>query len=288
MSGMGEGLIAENEGTSTWEGSGAAGDLFHLGQDVLSDALSWNTAFDAGLVGIDVLSSMENPLGALLASGVGWLLEHIPGISEVWDKLTGSAAAIEQIAGTWDNIAKSLSSSQSSYVTSSAQIEQWSGPAATSYRQVADGYASALAGASAEAEALAIVVRGVGALVATLKDIVYTLIADFIEFTVLPAILSALATAWCTFGASVAAAITYIEIQADVAAGQITLQITRTTEEIVVISERAAKAIGKLGELESALKKLAEDVNVGKDSAYLLVHDLTDQAKGGVNHHTAG
>lgn len=285
---MVDGLIAANDGTTAVEGAGAAGDLFHLGQDVLSDALSWNTAFDAGLVGIDVLSSMENPLGALIASGVGWLLEHVPGLSDVWDKLTGSAAAIEQIAGTWDDIARSLSTSRSSYVTSSQQIERWSGPAATSYRQVADGYAAALGGASAEAEALAIVVRGVGALVATLKDVVYTLIADFVEFTVLPAILGALATAWCTFGASVAAAITYIEIQADVAAGQITLKITKTTEEILVISERAAAAISKLAKLESALKKLAEDVSVAKDAGYLLVHDVTDQAKGGVDHRAVG
>ncbi|MEO6887268.1 MAG: hypothetical protein ABI232_13420 [Jatrophihabitantaceae bacterium] len=284
------GLIATSEGTPGADGSGAAGDIFHLGQDLVTDSVSWDTLFDGGMVGIDILTNCANPLGGLISAGVGWLLEHFPGISDVWDKLMGDAAAIEQIANTWDNISRSLGESQSAYVTASNQVEQWSGTASDSYRQVANAYSSSLAGASTEAEALAVVVRLVGGIVATLKDLVYTLISEFIEFTVLPAILGAIATSWCTFGGSIGVAITYIEIQADITAGRVTVQITRTTEELIVVSERTAKVLAKLAKMKAALKDLTEELDKNKSTVREVLlaggHAGAEQGKGGVSHRT--
>jgi hypothetical protein len=276
-------LIAEKEGTPGLEGTGAVGDVIHLGSDLFGDGTGWETLVDGGLVGIDILANMENPLNGLISAGVGWLLEHVPGISDIWDKLTGDPGAIEQIAATWENIARSLEESGNAYTSASSQIESWSGPAKESYTQVANAYATALAGTSTEAEALSVVVKLVGGLVAGAKDVIYTIISDFVEFTVLPAILSALATSWCTFGGSVAAAITYIEIQADIAAGQITLKITHTTEQITVISERTATVVGKLAKLEHALSELAKEVdqsrNIAKELLIAAAHGETEQAR---------
>ena len=120
---MGE-LIAEKEAKPGLEGSGSVGDVLHLGQDLYTDALSWNSAFDAGMVGIDILTWCENPLGGLISAGVGWLLEHLPLISDVWDKLTGDATAIEQVSATWENIARALDSAKQSYESASSEIEQ--------------------------------------------------------------------------------------------------------------------------------------------------------------------
>jgi len=276
-------LIAEEEAKPALEGTGAVGDVLHLGNDLFGDGTGWETLVDGGLVGIDILANMENPLGGLISAGVGWLLEHVPGISDIWDKLTGDPAAIEQIAATWENIAHSLEESCKEYTSTSSQIETWSGPAKESYTQVANAYASALGGTSTEAEALSVVVKLIGGLVAATKDLIYTIISDFVEFTVLPAILGALATSWCTFGGSVAAAITYIEIQADVAAGQITIKITHTTEQIVVISERTATVIGKLAKLEHALTELGEEVaknkNLAKEALLAVAHGETEKAR---------
>jgi ribosomal protein S5 len=275
-------LIAEDEPKPALEGTGPVGDVLHLGNDLFGDGTGWEGLVDGAMCGLDILMYCENPLGGLIAAGVGWLLEHVPGVSDVWDKLTGDAGAIEQIAGTWDNISKSLDSSHSSYATSASQIEKWSGPAAKSYAQVSNAYATAIAGASTEAEALSIVVRLIGGLVAGTKDIVYDLISEFIEFTVLPAILGAIATSWCTFGGSIAVAVTYIEIQADITAGQVTLKITHTSEQIVVVGERTVKVVGKLGKMERALKELAEALEKNKSLAKKLllpvVHGEVEQA----------
>jgi hypothetical protein len=276
-------LVAEHEAKPGLEGSGAVGDVVHLGNDLFGDGTGWETMVDGALCGVDILLYCENPLGGLIAAGVGWLLEHMPGISEVWDKLTGDPGAIEQIAATWDNISRALNSDQSAYTSASSQIEQWTGPAAQSYAQVANAYATALAGASTEAEALAVVVRLVGGLVATTKDLIYTLISEFIEFTVLPAILGAIATSWCTFGGSIAVAITYIEIQADITAGQITVKITHATEEIVVISERTARVVGKLAKMEHALSELAKELeknkSLVKETLEAATHGEVEQAR---------
>jgi methyl-accepting chemotaxis protein len=284
-------LIAEKESKPGTEGSGAAGDIYNLGADLVSDSQGWDTLLDEAMVGIDILMNCENPLGGLISAGVGWLLEHIPGISDIWDKLTGDPQAIEQIANTWDNISRSLGESQTSYLTASNQIEKWSGPASDSYRQVANAYASSLSGASMEAEALAVVVRLVGGLAATVKDAIYKIISDFVEFTVLPAILGAIATSWCTFGGSIGVAITYIEIQADITAGQVTVKITETTEEITVISERTAKVLAKLAKMKTALKDLSEELeknktlaSKAKELAEAAARSETEQTKGGIGH----
>jgi hypothetical protein len=279
---MGE-LIAPTEPTSGTEGSGSVGDVIHLGQDLTTDALSWNTAFDTAMVGIDYLTWAENPLGGLISAGVGWLLEHMPVLSDVWDKLTGDAAKIEQVSATWENIAKALEAARESYASASAQIEQWSGDAADSYRRCAEAYEVALGATAAEAEAFAFVVTGVGGLCATTKDLVYGIIADFIEFTVIPAILSALATSWFTFGSSIGVAIAYIEVQAELAGFQVTERITVGTEEVVVVSERTAKGVSKLFAMEDALRELGEHLeegkSLGREAVKALAHAGAEKGK---------
>lgn len=276
------GLIAP-DASSGLDGAGAAGDLVHLGQDLTSDALSWNTAFDAAEIGFDYLSYAGNPFGALISAGVGWLLEHLPYISDAWDKLTGDAGKIEQTAATWENIAQALAASQQAFGSASAQVEQWSGAAADSYRTCAEGYASMLDGTGTQAEAFALAVRGVGGLVATVKDVVYMIISDFIEFTVIPAILGAIATSWCTFGGSIGVAIAYIEVQADIAGVQITGRIAVGTQEVLVVSERTAKAVAKLLAAEDAVRafgrRLEDSTKFGTEVLKVLGHDTTDQVK---------
>lgn len=292
---MGEELIAEDEGKEAGEGGGIALDVFNLGNDLIHDGVGWESGIDTAMVAIDVISTWEDPLRGLIAAGVGWLLEHVPGISDVWDKLMGDASSIEQIANTWDNISRALAKSCTEFADASKEIESWNGKARESYADVAKAFESSVNGASIESEALSIVVRMIGAIVAGLKDIVYTLIAEFVEFTVLPAILSAIATSWCTFGGSVAAAITYIEIQADITAEQITVKITHVTEEIVVMSERATKIIGKLDKMESALKHMAEELEKNKTLANQLkewalagAHGGAEQGRGAVRHANEG
>lgn len=278
-------LVAEKESKPGLEGTGVVGDVTHLGQALFGDADGWEVGIDTALCAIDVLSSYANPLGALISAGVGWLLEHVPGISDIWDKLMGDATAIEQIANTWDNIAKSLQETQESFAEASSEIESWQGDARESYTKVAEALASALSGESTEAEGMSVVVRLIGALCAGLKDIVYTLISEFIEFTVLPAILGAIASAWCTFGGSIGIAITYIEIQADITAEQITVKITRVTEEITMLTGRTAKVVSKLDDLRSALKELSETLEANKSWARELSiafgHGGVEQTGGG-------
>ena len=198
----------------------------------------------------------------------------------------GEPPPIEQIANTWDNIAQiPAARRRQNFAEASSEIESWQGDARESYTKVAEALASALSGESTEAEGMSVVVRLIGGSVRRLKDIVYTLISEFIEFTVLPAILGAIASAWCTFGGSIGVAITYIEIQADITAEQITVKITRVTEEITMLTGRTAKVVSKLDDLRSALKELSETLEANKSWARELSiafgHGGVEQTGGG-------
>ena len=65
-----------------------------------------------GAVGtaLDALSMAMDPFGAILAAGVGWLMEHVGPLKEALNGLTGNADEIAAQAETWKNVATELGS----------------------------------------------------------------------------------------------------------------------------------------------------------------------------------
>lgn len=49
-----------------------------------------------------------DPFGAILAAGVGWLMEHVGPLSDALDSLTGDPDQIKAHSETWKNIAVEL------------------------------------------------------------------------------------------------------------------------------------------------------------------------------------
>ena len=272
---MGNPLVAESEGPSPVSGISVSDDLYHACEDVFSEGNVLNGLFDLGALAIDSWMTFEDPFGSLIAYGVGWLMEHIPGLSDFWNKLSGDPEEIGAAASTWQNIANSLRSSAGEYQTISGQIESWQGDARESYTKVANAYYNSLEATAGGCDGLGLVTNLVGGIVTLLRELVYTIIKDFIEFTVIPAVLSALATSWCTFGGSLAAAITYIEIQADFAAEQVTVKVTETTTKIYTVSEKSAAFIEKLLTMSTKVKALNEGLEgFGKEALKLASKDI--------------
>jgi hypothetical protein len=58
--------------------------------------------------GLDTLAFVPDPVGALLQSGVAWLIEHVKPLSQALDGLAGDPAQIRAYAQTWRNVAASL------------------------------------------------------------------------------------------------------------------------------------------------------------------------------------
>ena len=51
-----------------------------------------------------------DPFGAILAAGVGWLIEHVGPLKEALNALTGNADEIAAQSETWKNVATELGS----------------------------------------------------------------------------------------------------------------------------------------------------------------------------------
>jgi hypothetical protein len=272
---MGNPLVAESEGPSPVAGISLSDDVYHACEDVFTESNGLNALFDLGAAAVDGWMLVEDPFGSLIAYGVGWLMEHIPGLSDWWNKLSGDPEEIGAVATTWQNIGNAMSQTGQQLAGIDTEVENWQGRAKDSFAKVALAFETSISSTAQGCAGLGLVTNLVGGIVTALREIVYTIIKDFIEFTVIPAVLSALATSWCTFGGSLAAATVYIEIQADFAAEQITWKVTETTEKIYTVSERSAKVIESLLKASEKIKGLEHGLEeFGKEAAKLAAKDI--------------
>lgn len=244
---MGDELIPEAEGTDWTSGAGLLNDASNLLGDYNNGADGMDWTFDGVSAGLDLLITAANPFGAAVAAGVGWLLEHLPGISELWDFLSGDPEAIQRAALTWSNISQRLSEQAEVFATQAAVIEGWQGPAAESFLKTAQDFAKLMDGVASDARFLSIVITGVGAIVAALREVVYWMISDWLCVEIIPEAIASLATSWCTFGASVAAFLTWMIMSAS-------LTSVALGEKVGAAGVKVATVYAKIGDL---LTKLA-------------------------------
>ena len=103
----GEGLVVAPEDRNALTGTG----LLDSGVS-LCTALAEKDWLDAALsgvaVGFDVVATVSDPLGSLLAAGIGWIIDHLQPIKGWFDDLTGNPEEVIAFAGTWLNVSYSL------------------------------------------------------------------------------------------------------------------------------------------------------------------------------------
>lgn len=265
---MSEGLVPEEEGHDWTSGAGIIHDASVLWSDAHGSADGWDWTFDGVSAGIDGFITLVDPLGAAVAAGVGWILENIPGISDLWNMLSGNPEEINRAALTWHNISQRMDESGKAFHASATQIEKWQGPAAQSFFKTAQDYETILGGISTNTELLSVIVTGVGCIVAALREIVYWIISDWLMEDVIPEALASLASSWCTFGASVAVFLTWLIISTSITTGVLGEKIAdcsvKIAEVYVKIGEmltKAATALKSSEEAASALAKIAEGLD---------------------------
>jgi hypothetical protein len=229
-----------------------------------------DTAIDGAAVALDFLGARIDPLGTAISAGVGWIIEHVSFLREPFDELTGDPQSIDAVAETWKGIGERLAASGEQYESALHSIENWDGTAAADYRAAAEQYVKALAGVSKHANNVATGITVGGLLVASGRGVVLTLISSLIEKVIIEA-LAALASSWFTFGASIAAAATAIEIEATFTATdceiKVTVVVTRAGEigmKMAEFGEKAAKVAEKLDQLHKTAEHLKETAKLGR------------------------
>lgn len=245
-------LIAPRRDSTAWFGG------IYLAEDI--DVLmtgyrsgGWiDTAIGGFAASMDALAFVTDPLGQLVAWGVGWLIEHVKPLSDALDELAGDPDQITAYAQTWRNIAKATAEAGSSYGgMADRQVAEWMGAAADGYRRNSGRHRAALAALTRAAEAMAEITHGAGLLVAMVRGLVRDLVAEFVS------VLAVRLWEWLAEeGLTLGLATPWVVTQVTTLAGKWVARITRLLHGLVESLRRLAPLLRRLRQLIAELKAL--------------------------------
>lgn len=178
---VGNPLVAEvKDSTKAYTGSSLLESAFELKSAIESG--DWaSVALGAVGTALDALSMAMDPFGAILANGVGWLMEHVGPLKDALDALTGNADEIAANSETWKNIATELGAVGADLAGMvSADLQSWTGIAADAYRERATDTAALLDAAKQGCEGASSGVKTAGEVVAAVRALVRDIIAELI------------------------------------------------------------------------------------------------------------
>ncbi|GEM_PF-2033890 len=123
-----------------------------------------------------------DPFGALVASGFGWVVEHVEPLSDALDWLAGDPDQVATNAQTWRNVAVEQETVAQLYSDAvNRQIGDWSGPAGSAYRGQAGDTAELLTAMGKASEGMSAIVAATGSVVALVRMLVRDLIGELIS-----------------------------------------------------------------------------------------------------------
>lgn len=143
-------------------------------------------AVNGAAAGLDTLGLIADPLGSLIAAGLGWLVEHVAFLREPLDWLAGDPLHIKALAQSWHHVTVELSTASLAVAAGAdASARFWDGQAANAYRSDAAYRAEKLAAVATQTDGLAAVLINTGAMVgvvrALIRDLIVETLADIIK-----------------------------------------------------------------------------------------------------------
>ncbi|MGW0434071.1 WXG100 family type VII secretion target [Micromonospora sp. NPDC003197] len=175
-------LIAARQDSTDWySGIGLADGISALVSGFESG--TWIDASIGGLVtSMEALAFCTDPLGSLVSWGVAWLIEHVKPLSDALDWLAGDPDQITAYAQTWHNVAKHVTGQAATLATATRiELSGWIGHTSEAYLTHSRNIAQSLQSIGEAAHAIGNIVRGAGFLVATVRELVRDLIAEFVS-----------------------------------------------------------------------------------------------------------
>lgn len=188
----------------------------------------------------NTVATVMDPLGSLIAAGLGWVMEHVEPLKGWLNDLTGDAGEVQAFAQTWSNISTHLMSSGDELVRILGDVDSAEGEAADAYRRFQADAAAHIRAAGDWASAMSTGMQ----VAATIVQIVHDLVRDAIA-QVVGSVISYAATLVVSLGT----ATPYVIAQATSRTAALAARVGTTVTKLV-------RAIGKLGELLDSLMAL--------------------------------
>ncbi|GAA2703585.1 hypothetical protein ACFY2R_19620 [Micromonospora olivasterospora] len=262
-------IAAREDSTTAFSGIYLAEDIDALMAGYASG--SWIDATIGGLAtSMDALAFVTDPLGQLVAWGVGWLIEHVKPLSDALDELAGDPDQIHAYAQTWRNVAGATAEAAAAFAGSvDGQLAGWGGAAADAYRANSGRHVAALNALTKAAYAMAEITEGAGLLVAMVRGLVRDLIAEFVS------VLAVRLWEWLAEeGLTLGLATPWVVTQVTALASKWAARIARLLHALIESLRRLAPVLRRLGQLIAELKTL---VRGGGSRAGAVPSDLLDR-----------
>ena len=151
----------------------------------LQQAVAGGSWVDGMLAGgsfaADAAATVIDLFSALLANGLGWVMEHFEPLREMLDRLTGVPGQVVAHAQTWSTMAGAVQAlAEDLRAGLAADLPDWGGSAAESYQGMMSRNVDGLGGLSVLAATMSAATQAAGNLVQFTRDIVRELICDLV------------------------------------------------------------------------------------------------------------
>lgn len=218
---------------------------------------NWVASSLAGVgAALDVAAAVVDPLGSLIAAGLGWLMEHLEPLKGWLNDLTGDAGAVLGFASTWENVAGAMGAAGDELNrVVRADLESMSGESITAYAAYADGLAEQIRATGASASAIGSALTKCAMVVQVVHDLVRDALSQLVGSAI----------SWA------AEAIFTVGLATPIIIGQVTARVsslaTRVGKHVTDVITTAKSLKNLLEALKDALGGLATGLRRGLPGA---------------------
>ncbi len=277
-------LVAERKDTTT----PLAGTFLLEDGEALVQAINNKDWVAGGLAVVggafDAAAAASDPIGTLIAMGLGWVLDHVQPFTTWLEQLTGDADQVTAHATTWKNVQQHLHATAEA-MTSTVQTDlaDMTGTTITAYRGAAGDMAQAIEGAGTWAGAIGTALEVTAFIVQFVHDFVRDAISE-----VVGSILSYAAELIATVG--LAWPIVAEQIATRIAS--LIGQVGRNVKNLVTSARNLVKKLTDLKTLFHTLKNKIDDLfrkgdnpgNTGQNTSKTADNANSTTGSGGADH----
>lgn len=212
--------------------------------EALADAIKSGDWVAGGMAAFsfaaDTVAAVLDPLGSLIAAGLGWVMEHIEPLKGWLNDLTGDAGEVAGFAQTWANISTQLANSGQELLRVVGDLDASDGEAIAAYRRFQNDAAQHIQAAGSWADAMNVGMQIASTIVKIVHDVVRDAIAQ-----VVGSVISYAATLVVSLGT----ATPYVIAQATSRVASLSTRVGSMVTKLLTSGKQLMKLLDKLGDL---------------------------------------
>lgn len=214
-------------------------------------------------VGMELLGAVLDPVGAVVGQALDFLKEVVIWLAQKCggpvEALLATPEMIQNYAEELQKRAQGQADRANAIVALADSLALWSGEVAEQYREAMRGTYNVLVNSCKANENNADVIRGVAAIVALIRELLWSVIKQALVDAISKAII-ALASSWCTFGATLAAYTAWITAKWAALAAKVTGWLSKLFDKAASLFKQGSK----IAKVLKGIAQRLDDISVAQ------------------------